>query len=150
MNNLTKRHFLALAAAIAVVRPAFAAGPGISTNKAGVAIQGYDTRAYWSAGKPQVGAEPFVVEWQGAPWRFVTQAEADAFAADPGSFAPQFGGFCTRAMSLKKVVNGDPEVWRIFDGKLYIFARPVGRKYFDKGELAMIAKAQAHWDRLGG
>ena len=52
-------------------------------------------------------------------------------------------------MSLKNVVDGDPEVWRIFEGKLYLFARPAGGKVFDKGQGEMIAKAQAYWDSLG-
>lgn len=149
MTQLTRRAFVLLSAAAAFARPAFAKGAGVSTNRSGVAIQGYDTRAYWSEGKPKVGDETFVVEWQGVPWRFASQADADAFAADPASFAPKFGGFCTRAMSLKKVVDGDPEVWRIFEKSLYLFARPVGGEVFDKGQTEMIAKAQAYWDSLG-
>lgn len=131
------------------LRPALAASTRVSTDDAGNAIQGYDTRAYWVADVARSGSDSFVVTWRGATWRFGTQAEADQFAAAPASYAPQFGGFCTRAMSLKKVVDGDPEVWRIFEGKLYLFARPVGLQVFNKGEAEMIAKAQAHWDTLG-
>ena len=150
MHNLSRRVFLTATASAFVARPAFAKDPGISTNRAGVAIRGYDTRAYWSKGTAEQGAESYLVKWQGVPWHFASQDEATTFAADPASFAPKFGGFCTRAMSLKKVVNGDPEVWRIFDGALYLFARPVGRDFFDKGEAAMIAKARGHWDKLLG
>lgn len=128
--------------------PAFAASSRVSTDDAGRAIQGYDTRAYWSADKARIGSDDFTVSWNGATWRFETQGEADQFAADPEAFVPQFGGFCTRAMSLGKVVDGDPEVWRIFEGKLYLFARPVGLKVFIRGEAEMIAKAQAHWNSL--
>lgn len=149
MQTFSRRSFVTVSTACLLAGPVFAKGPGISTNRAGVAIRGYDTRAYWSASEARVGAETYVVEWQGVPWRFESQGEADAFAADPARYAPKFGGFCTRAMSLKKVVNGDPEVWRIYEDGLYLFARPVGRDYFDKGEAAMIAKAQAHWDSLG-
>jgi len=52
-------------------------------------------------------------------------------------------------MSFDKVVNGDPEVWRIFDRKLYLFARPVGGEFFDKAQSEMIAKAQSNWDKRG-
>ncbi len=152
MPALTRRSFLYLctgAAAVVLFRPAVAATMRVATNRAGVAIQGYDTHAYWAHAAARLGQESFTVEWKGVPWHFTTQEDGDQFLADPDSFAPQFGGFCTRAMSLKTVVDGDPEVWRIFEGKLYLFARLVGRDYFDKGEAAMIAAAQVYWDSLG-
>lgn len=148
MNLITRRVFMTATLASTLVRPALAKGAGVSVDSTGTAIQGYDTRAYWSEGQARLGDALFLVEWQGVPWRFATQAEADTFAADPASFAPKFGGFCTRAMSFKKVVDGDPEVWRIFEGALYLFARPVGGTAFDKGQVAMIGKAQAYWDSL--
>lgn len=150
MTRLNRRKLLVLTGASLFARPALAKAKRVSTNRAGIAIGGYDTRAYWTKGSPEEGVETFSVDWQGVPWHFASQDEATAFAAAPASFAPKFGGFCTRAMSLKKVVKGDPEVWRIFEGGLYLFARPVGRDYFDKGEAAMIAKAQAHWDKRIG
>lgn len=150
MSRSSRRSFIALSAAatLGLLRPALAASARVSTDRKGVAIQGYDTRAYWTHGEARLGADGFTVQWRGVPWRFASTADADAFAATPASFAPQFGGFCTRAMSLKKVIDGDPEVWRIFEGRLFLFARPIGGTYFDKGEAAMIAKAQIHWDRL--
>ena len=121
----------------------------VSTGADGTAIQGYDTHAYWQVAGPRRGEAVFSVTWNGVPWHFASREDADAFAAAPARFAPQFGGFCTRAMSLKQVVDSDPEVWRIFEGRLYLFARPVGGRKFDGAEAEMIAKAQAHWETLG-
>lgn len=151
MPSLSRRQFIAVSGA-ALVAPhvAFAEAPLVSVGKDGVAIQGYDSHAYWSLGAPQEGVETHVVVWKGAPWHFATAEDAALFAGNPDSYAPRFGGFCTRAMSLRKVVDGDPEVWRIFEGALYLFAKPVGGRYFDKGQVEMIAKAQAHWDKLHG
>lgn len=120
----------------------------IAKSRNGVAIKGYDTTAYFQLGDPREGDVSTIVEWKGAKWYFTTPAEADMFRANPEAFAPKFGGHCTRAMSLKKSVHGDPEVWRIRNDKLYLFAKSIGRDYFDKGPDAMIAKAQAHWDTL--
>ena len=127
--------------------PSFAKDRISKTNK-GVAIKGFDTTAYFERSVPAIGAAANVVEWKGAKWQFVTAQEAAMFKADPTAFAPQFGGHCTRAMSIRKVVPGDPKVWRIREDKLYLFYAPVGRDLFDKGEDAMIAKAQAYWDTL--
>ena len=151
MPQLSRRLFVQLGLASLITAPAgmvLAASDRVSTGGGVAALQGYDTHAYWTISAAREGTESFVVTWKGVPWHFASQADADAFAAAPESFAPQFGGFCTRAMSLKKVVDGDPEVWRIFEGKLYLFARPVGGRHFDKGEAEMIAKAQAFWETL--
>ena len=113
-----------------------------------MAIKGYDTTAYFEKGGPAKGAAANVVEWKGAKWQFATAKEAAMFKANPTAFAPQFGGHCTRAMSIRKVVPGDPEVWRIRGDKLYLFYASVGRELFDKGPDAMIVKAQEYWNTL--
>lgn len=145
--QLSRRSLLVLLSSVPFA-PAFAETTRVSAPKGGPAIRGYDTTAYFSASKATKGDAPNSVIWRGETWQFATAEDAALFEANPSSFAPQFGGFCTRAMSLKKVVHGDPEVWRIHKDKLYLFARPVGGEFFDKGEDAMIAKAQKHWDTL--
>ena len=147
-SALTRRSVIGGLAALPLVGAAHASPYRVATNRAGVAMQGYDTHAYWSIHAAREGSSDFVVEWRGKPWHFATAEDAEMFRANPIAFEPQFGGFCARAMSLKKVVDGDPEVWRIYKDKLYLFARPVGRTYFDKGQDEMIAKAQAFWDTL--
>ena len=151
MHPMNRRTFVVLTTSTimtGVSFPLFAAPPRVSTDRSGRAIQGYDTSAYFTMGTAQDGSDDHTVRWNGALWRFGQQDDADQFASAPESFAPQFGGFCTRAMSLGKVVDGDPEVWRIFEGRLYLFARPEGGKVFDKGEKDIIAKAQRHWETL--
>lgn len=149
MPLLTRRSFVTAIACLCLGRAARAEGQLVSTGPNDVAIQGYDTRAYWTDGTARRGDKVNMVRWKSAPWHFADPVDAKIFAANPARFAPQFGGFCTRAMSFRKVVDGDPEVWRIFEGKLYLFAQPKGGKVFDKGAAPMIAKAQAHWDSLG-
>ncbi len=148
-SSLLRRDFLKYATvgtAALFSLPAFPSDRIAKVN--GKAIKGYDTTAYFRLGQPQKGSSSSVVEWKGATWQFATAADAAKFRANPEGYAPQFGGFCTRAMSKGIVVKGDPEVWRIYGQHLYLFARPVGGKYFDKGEDAMIAKAKANWKKL--
>lgn len=147
MTHVTRRTLLVGLAALPLAKFANAGAWRVSKNKAGIAMQGYDSHAYWVVNAARAGTSEFSVEWRGVPWHFASAEDAKMFRADPAKFEPQFGGFCTRAMSLNKVVNGDPEVWRIHTDKLYLFARPVGRDVFDKGEDAMIAKAQVNWDK---
>ena len=114
----------------------------------GFALKGYDTTAYFKTNAAVDGTDGNTMTWKGAIWRFVTPQDAALFEANPEAYAPQFGGYCTRAMSLGKEVPGDPEVWRIHNGKLYVFYAKVGGRHFDKGADAMIELAQKHWETL--
>lgn len=119
-----------------------------SLSKTGHALDGYDATAYFKSGAATDGTNAATVNWKGAIWRFALQEDAALFQANPEAYAPQFGGYCTRAMSINQEVPGDPEVWRIHNGKLYVFFAARGGKLFDRGPDEMIALAQAHWDTL--
>ncbi len=119
-----------------------------SLSGSGHALNGYDTTAYFDAGEAEDGSDVTTVQWKGAVWRFATAEDAALFQSAPDAYAPQFGGYCTRAMSINREVPGDPEVWRIYDGKLYVFFAPRGGRLFDDGQGEMIALAQTHWDTL--
>ncbi len=148
-SPLTRRDILKFAVAGAATLaslPAFAADRISKVN--GNAIKGYDTTVYFRRGEALKGSASSTVEWKGATWRFASAEEAALFRANPEAYSPKFGGFCAQAMSLGKVVRGDPEVWRIRENNLYLFARPVGRDFFDKSPDEMIAKAIANWKKL--
>ncbi len=150
MPSISRRQFFALTtgACFYATGPLRAGSARVAVNDNGIAIDGYDTTAYWTKGIPRFGQSGHSVNWSGSDWHFTSAEDANTFAANPHAFAPQFGGFCTRALSFKKIVNGDPEVWRIHQGKLYLFARPVGGEKFDESQDTMIRKAQAYWDTL--
>jgi hypothetical protein len=151
MHPLSRRHlrWQSAAAFLLTALPRCAASGLVPTERNGTALDGYDTTAYWQTAGPLKCRSARVVLWQNIPWMFASQDAADLFAATPDAFAPQFGGHCTRAMSLGKIVQGDPEVWRIYQGSLNLFAKPIGGERFDEGQDAMIALAQAFWVSFG-
>ena len=87
-----------------------------------IAIQGYDTVAYFTDGKATKGDSSFEYVWGDAKWRFASLAHRDMFIADPDLYAPQFGGFCAGAVIDGVLVPANPEAWTIVDGKLYMVA----------------------------
>ena len=113
---------LALASASALAAaPAHAAEDLIYTGLfSNNAVGGYDTVAYHTQGAPVRGSREFETEWNGATWRFSSQANLELFLADPDAYAPQYGGYCAWAMAQGQTAKGDPEVWRIVDGALYL------------------------------
>lgn len=128
--------------------PAMAVDRFAKSAKTGLAIKGYDTTAYHSIGKLKRGNKTFVVAWKGAKWHFANADDAAKFQSRPEAYAPQFGAYCTRAMSKGIVLAAKPHIWRMHKDKLYMFYAPIGGEKFDEGADAMIAKAQANWDKL--
>lgn len=85
-----------------------------------VAVEGHDPVAYFTEGRPVKGQRAFSTEYQGATFRFVSQANLDTFLADPDAYAPQYGGYCAWAVSQGYTAKGDADHWHIEDGKLYL------------------------------
>lgn len=84
------------------------------------AVGGYDTVSYFTEGKAQKGKKELSTEYMGAEWRFSSQANLDAFLANPAKYAPQYGGYCAWAAARGYTASGDPEQWKIVNNKLYL------------------------------
>ncbi len=128
--------------------PAHAGGLIDKTFYGGVAIKGYDPVAYFTEGRPVKGSAAFSKEWLGATWHFANAKHRDAFSANPAKYMPQFGGYCSKAMSDGFVKSLDPNAWRIIDGKLYVYASKKGWNKFGKDIPGRIAKAETNWVKI--
>jgi len=134
---------LALAAA-----PLLAVSPVNKSLFGGVAIDGFDPVAYFTDGKPVEGKKEHAHEWRGATWRFASAEHRDLFAADPGKYAPQYGGWCAYAVAQGSTADIDPEAWTIHGGKLYLnYDKKVQAKWLADRD-AYIAKADVTWPGL--
>ncbi len=116
------------------------AGPGL-------AVHGYDTVSFFS-GKPMLGSDKFAVAHNGATYRFASQAHLDAFNADPAKFEPAFGGFCAYGAALGKKFDGDPNYWRVVDGKLYLNLNADIQAKWSEDVAGNIKTADGNWSRI--
>lgn len=96
------------------------AGPDTETDANDVILAGHDTVAYFSEGKPVLGKAEYTAVHQGAIYRFSSAANRDTFRADPGRYAPQYGGFCAYGLTFGKKFGVDGKAFEIVDGKLYV------------------------------
>jgi hypothetical protein len=87
-----------------------------------IAINGYDTVAYFTDGKATKGSSAYEYAWDDARWQFASRAHRDMFMGDPEHYAPQFSGFCAGAIVRGDLVPANPEAWVIVGGKLYMVA----------------------------
>jgi YHS domain-containing protein len=111
----------------------------------GIAIHGYDAVAYFEDGKPEIGQAQFSFVHEDATYRFSSQKHLDAFRAAPSRFLPQFGGYCAFGVSVGAKFDGDPTLWRVVDGKLYLNLSPDIQQAWFKDIPGNIDKAVTHW-----
>lgn len=126
MNRFTLT-IAAAATALAMAGQAFAGEQYVDGT--GYAASGHDVVAYFSlpqnpVGQSQPAAIPgkadITAEYNGAIFAFSTEANRDAFLADPVKYAPQYDGHCAYGVSKGGKVPGNPNLWRIVDGKLFL------------------------------
>lgn len=151
---------IALAVALAATAPAFAAvaqdvaavaaraHPPVNQGEDGLALRGYDAVAYFTSGAPTRGETAHQIEWNGATWRFASAENLAAFRANPEAYAPQFGGYCAWAASQGYIAPGDPQVWRIVDGKLYLNFNERAQMLWERDIAGAIVKGEANWPRI--
>jgi YHS domain-containing protein len=113
-----------------------------------VAIKGYDTVAYFTAGNALRGNESFSFQWHGMTWHFSSQENRDLFAASPEKYAPQYDGYCAWAMTEARKAITDPEVWKIVDGKLYLNCSKEAYEKWIRDIPGNIKKADEIWRTL--
>lgn len=123
------------------------AGGEINTGYfGGVAIEGYDTVAYFTENRAVKGSPEFKHNWLGAIWYFKTAAHRDLFEASPIKYAPQYGGHCADGVAYgETTVNIEPTSFAIIDGKLYLSA--AREMELDKVD-GQLAKAEENWPKI--
>lgn len=87
-----------------------------------IAIEGYDPVAYFEWQKPAKGSESINHEWLGKQWFFASNKHKDLFVADPMTYMPNYGGYCSYdPVSAGHDHKIDPTAWRIVENELYLF-----------------------------
>jgi len=154
MTKRSSLRTLAAAGAFAVLLGGSAlAGPQY-VDGSGYAVSGYDVVAFFAAkqspvGQPQPAPTPgkaaFTAEYNGAKFAFANAANRDLFTADPAKYAPQFDGHCAVGVAKGGKVPGDPQLWRIVDGKLYLNLQKTVAEQWEEDIPGFIKAADTNW-----
>jgi YHS domain-containing protein len=71
-------------------------------------VSGFDTVAYFTQGNLVEGSKQHTSEHRGSEFRFASAANKASFDASPSRYAPQYGGYCARAVSQGYTAKADP------------------------------------------
>lgn len=150
LRRLMLRTTIALAGALPFAIVQAKDAPVYTGTFSNLAVGGHDPVAYFTEGRPVKGDRQFTLKHLGAEWRFASAANRDAFAAAPERYAPQYGGYCAWAVSQNYTASGDPQFWKIVDGKLYLNYDAEVQKRWERDIPGFIAKADRHWPAVLG
>ncbi|MEN0000078.1 MAG: YHS domain-containing (seleno)protein [Pseudomonadota bacterium] len=149
--QMDRRAFLALGGA------ALAAGIVLKAKQAhamkvnlegDAAIEGYDAVAYQAQNAAVKGSDEFTATYQGATYKFASAANRDTFSADPGRYAPKYGGFCAYAVANNYTAPIDPQAFSVVDGALYLNFNKSVRSRWSSDIPGNIEKGDANWPAL--
>ncbi len=134
-----------LAAAALVLGGASLAQAG-DAKAPGVALKGIDPVTYFNPGKPARGTSSINYDFDDVRYLFVSEKNRAAFASDPERYSPQFGGLCAAGLSAGMQAEADPRVFKIVDGKLYVFSSTAARNKADN-DPTLLKRAHEVWSQ---
>ena len=144
-----KKSILNVAAVISLSFSLFAnAGVDTETDENGVILAGHDAVAYFTQGKPVLGASRYTAVHNDAIYRFSTAKNRDLFNANPDKYAPQYGGFCAYGMTFGKKFEIDGKAFEVVDGKLYVNKNPSVYQAWKKNVPTHIVEADGSWPEV--
>lgn len=117
----------------------------VNASSEGFALRGYDAVAYFAVDNAVKGDRKYEYAWNGVRWLFSSEENMRKFQTDPEAYAPQFGGYCSYAVSEGYTADGDPEAWKIVDGKLYLNYNKQVREKWAENQSERIDKGNKNW-----
>ena len=113
-----------------------------------LAIEGYDSVAYFSEEEALEGSREFNYRWSGAEWRFISAENRDRFIEAPEDFAPAYGGWCAWAMAKGDYARSDPRQWTIHDGRLFLNYSSFIKLRWLVSKESMIEAGDGYWREI--
>lgn len=156
MNNLPKNLLIISAVVVSflgafslyLAKQDYQADSVIFNTSKNIALNGYDTVAYYIDKKATIGAEKYQVEWAGSTWYFSNIKNRDTFTAKPTNYAPQYGGYDPVGVSDGYTNPTNPEVYTVLAGRLYLHYSEEFKDYWNENRGTTMVLADSNWTFL--
>ena len=111
------------------------------------ALKGYCPAAYVLHGEARKGDPAHQMVYRGQVYHFASAEAKAKFESSPEQYHPQFAGLCTLALGgpYGNKFDGDPLLFEIVDGKVYLFSSERARRAYAKDPPKYIAGAERRW-----
>lgn len=157
MNAHTLRLWLAVLLVFGLTAGALARPPATTSGGSGmallnledsIALHGYDPVAYFTDDEAVKGSRRIIERLGGAEYHFASSANRYEFLGNAPKYQPQFGGYCTTSMAMGRLEDINPNLFVIYDNKLYLFNNQAMRDMFQRNPGRTIAEAREHYFKL--
>lgn len=136
---------VALALVVSFVPLSLRADVPIFSARNGIALDGYDVVAFFEGEGAVAGHQDYALMWKGVIWRFVSSKNQARFEANPRAYAPVFGGYCAYAMSQGYLAPGNPQLWRIDEGELFLLNNAAVQELWQQEARELLQAARGNW-----
>jgi len=147
--------FVKILALVGVLGWVDAAGAGEQyVDQTGFAISGHDVIAYYELDQAPVGEKQpqavpgrkdITAEYNGVTWAFTSEKNRQMFVADPEKYVPAYDGHCAYGVAQGGKVPGNPHLWRIVGGQLYLNITKNVVGFWEEDIPGNIAQSEANW-----
>ena len=138
-----KLSLLAVAMLAGTLFAGAASADAIANSTTGVS--GYDLVSYQTGEKPLRGNGNHLSVHDGVTYLFVNSENKRRFDRNPSKYLPAYGGYCAFGASVGKKFVGDPDVWELVDGRLYLNLDNSIKAMWVKDIPGNIKKANKNW-----
>ncbi|MGH1417957.1 MAG: YHS domain-containing (seleno)protein [Hyphomicrobiaceae bacterium] len=111
-------------------------------------LHGVDPVTFLDIGNRIGGVAKHTAAHDGVAYYFSSAETMKKFQANPKSYLPQNGGYCTFGVSVGKKFDGNPKFAAVVDNKLYLFLNEEIFRMFQKDKSGTISKADVNWKKI--
>jgi YHS domain-containing protein len=109
-------------------------------------LRGYDPVAYQTQNRAIKGDAAIKATHAGLTYRFATADNRALFNANPAKYVPAYGGFCSNGAPYAIKAGGNPENFKVVDGRLFIFGDGKARDYWELDQARNIVLGDQYWE----
>lgn len=110
-----------------------------------LALRGYDVVAYATQSRAVPGSPRWRSEFEGVAYYFASAEHQALFEREPARYQPAYHGYDATRIVYAIPELADPEVWRLIDGRVFLFADVESKAAFELDLAANIALADRYW-----
>ena len=119
----------------------------VNRDRSGLAIDGYDPVVYFVEGRAARGRTDFEYAWNGARYRFASEANRDRFVKSP-EVAVAYGGFCCTPSVADTPRTSTQTPGPSSNGKLYLDYSVRVQRTWEEDVPGNVRRADANWSAL--
>lgn len=108
-------------------------------------LRGYDVVAYREQPQAVRGSPAFRTDFEGVTYFFASAEHLAKFQSAPQQYQPAYHGYDAMRMVFAIPEQADPTVWRLIDGRVFIFTDAASKAAFELDLPGNIAQADRYW-----